>query len=112
MNYFKQKIKQTPVFNEEGTTKWLLDEAYTLKKKQLKKSFTKLEYNKNPSKFHGFQWLKNQFECANPDCKNEKVECIWYLFQPIDMRVDETFAEFYCPNCKKFTFVEYYRDDS
>jgi len=110
MDYFEPNISQEPIINKGGTKKWLLNEHYTPKKKQ-KEPFTKSEYDKNSNKFYGFGKLKSEFVCANPKCKSKKVECIWHLYQPIDMRVDETFAEFYCPNCGKYTFVEYYRDD-
>ena len=112
MDYFEPNISQEPIINKGGTKKWLLNEHYTLKKKQRKEPFTKSEYDKNPNEFYGFSKLKNEFICANPKCKSKKVECIRHIYQPIDMRVDETFAEFYCPGCEKYTFVEYYRDDS
>lgn len=112
MDYFEPNISQKNIINKKGTKKWLLDKPYTSKKKQLKEHFTKSEYEKNPNKYHGFWKLNNDFFCINPKCKSTKVECIWYLYQPIDFRVDETFAEFYCPDCQKYTFIEYYRDDS
>ena len=111
MDYLEPNISQEPVINKGGTKKWLLDKPHTPKKKQ-KEPFTKSKYDKNPNKFYGFGKLKNEFVCANSKCESEKVECIWHLYQPIDMRVDETFAEFYCLDCRKYTFVEYYRDDS
>ena len=112
MEYFEVNILQKPVFDKEGTIKWLIDKAFTAQKKQLKAPFTKSEFEKTPNKYLHFGKLSKDFECANPKCKSTNVICIWYLYQPIDMRVDETFAEFYCPDCKKYTLVEYYRDDS
>ena len=112
MDYFEPNIPQKPVMEKGGTTKWLLNEAYTPKRKQIPEPVSKLEFDKNPNKFRGFSKLSKMFICANPKCQSRETECIWYLYQPIDLRVDETFAEFYCPKCKKYTFIEYYRDDS
>ena len=74
MDYFETNIKQEPIINKGGTKKWLHDKAYMSKRKQLKESFTKIEYDKNPNKYHGLQWMKNKFFCANPKCKSEKVK--------------------------------------
>ena len=112
MNYFEFDIQQEPIIRKGGTTKWLFDKPYTHSRKQLKKTFVKKEYDKVPSKYLHFRKLKDEFVCANPECKSKSVECIWYEYQGIDLGVDETFAEFYCSDCEKYTFVEYYRDDS
>ena len=112
MQLVEPKIPENPIIRQRNTTKWLLENAYTPKSKQLKTRFTKDDYDKNPANYLHFSKLHNEFLYVNPLCGSRDVECIWYLYQGIALRVDETFAEFHCPECQKYTFVEYYRDDS
>ena len=112
MNYFEHNISAKPKISKGDLKKWLLNSAYTTTQKLLKEPFTKKEYDKSPNKYLHFRWICNEFTCVNSKCKNEDTKCIWYTYNGIALGVDETFAEFYCPKCGKFTFVEYSRDSS
>ena len=112
MNYFEHDLSAKPNFSFGRKQKWILDKPYTQKKNLLKIPFTKQEYLKNTIKFSHFQYMNSEFFCADSECRSENVKCIWYLYQGIDLGVDDTFAEFYCPDCGKYTFVEYNRDSS
>ena len=112
MDYFEAKFDIEPIVNTNNTKKWVLNEPYTAEKKQLKNPFTFKEYKINTNDYLLFKYIDNEFICANQKCKSRQVECIWYYYQAIDLRVDETFGEFYCQKCKKYTFVEHYRDDN
>ena len=111
MDYFSHNLKDKLIFRR-GAKVWLLEKAYTPKKKQLSVHFTEEMYLKNTSDYIHFQWINDQFECANPNCLSKKVQCIWYLYQPYDLGVDDTFAEFFCPDCGKYSFLEYNRNSS
>jgi hypothetical protein len=74
--------------------------------------FTKTDYLKDQTKYLFFHWIDDQFECGNPDCKSDKVSVIWYAYYPYGLGVDDTLAELYCPDCGKYTFIEYNRDSS
>ena len=112
MNYFEPELPIVSDISAGDTKKWILDEPYTSKKKWVKEIFTKEEYLKNPNKHLSFHWIDDEFICGNPECKSVKVKCIWYHYDGIAMGVDNTFGEFYCPDCGKYTFVEYNRDSS
>ena len=110
MTFFEHKLPIKSDISEGDIQKWILEKSYTPMKKWLNEPFSKDEYLKNKSKYLHFHWIDNEFFCAN--CKSENVKCIWFDHNGIAMGVDETFGEFFCYDCKKFTFVEYMRDSS
>lgn len=108
MNFYEHNLPYKDSIRVGNKLKWILEESNSYMKRN--KDFTKAEYLKNRSEYLHFSDLEKEFYCQN--CKSENVECIWYEYNGIATRVDETFAEFYCLDCRKFTFVEYSRDDS
>ena len=95
-----------------GASIWVRDEAYTPRKEWLTQPFGRRAYERDKNARLFFQWIDNQFRCGNPACESTDVVCIWYHYEGIDLGVDNTYGEFYCEHCGKYTFVEYYRDSS
>ena len=112
MNFFEHNLSFPADISYKDTRKWILGKSYIPKKKWLKKPFSKTEYQKNKGEFIHFYWLEKEFLCANNRCKSKNVKCVWFTYNGIAPGVDETFAEFYCYDCQKFTFVEFSRDSS
>ena len=109
MEFFEHDFPENEAIVKGNPKKWLLDKPFKLNRKKKITAFTKEDYLSNPSAYRKFKQLSGEFVCANPDCGSTGVHCIWYHFNGIDLNEDETFAEFYCPDCRKYTFVEYYR---
>jgi hypothetical protein len=112
MEYFEHNFPLEKAVKKDNPRKWVLDRALRLRNKKQIEAFSLSEYLENPSKHVFFKQIVSEFVCANPDCKSTNVKCTWYHYNGIDVGVDETFGEFYCANCGKYTFVEYYRDSS
>ena len=58
------------------------------------------------------QAIEEYFKCANKNCLNEDVDCLWYKSKFIDLGVYHHWAEFYCPQCRTYTYIEHQRDSS
>ena len=111
MDFFEHDLG-VPDRGRIGAFIWVRDRAYTKKAELLAQPFDRSEYEKDKIKHLYFQWIDDQFICGNPECESEDVECIWYRYGGIDLGVDQTFGEFHCRECGKYTFVEYQRDSS
>ncbi len=112
MEYFKYNLPIKSAVEIGDVRIWVLEKSYIPLNERLKKPFSQQDYSKNRGEYLYFQHIDHFFSCANPKCKSKNVKCVWYRYDAIAPRVDNTFAEFYCDECKKFTFVENCRDDS
>ena len=112
MEYFEHNFPLENAVKKDNPRKWVLDRALRLRNKKQIEAFSLSDYLENPSKHVFFKQIASEFICGNPECGSTNVQCIWYHYNGIDVGVDETFAEFYCADCGKYTFVEYYRDSS
>jgi len=113
MDFFEHDLG-TPDQVRFGAFVWVKDTPYTLKEEWVDCPFTCLECETGGSYSHSvpLTWIADQFICGNPECASDQVRCIWYRYDGIAMGVDNTFGEFYCDRCNKYTFVEYQRDSS
>ena len=112
MEYFEHNLPLQSAVKIGDVNVWLLKKSYIPLNKWLKKPFSQQDYLKNKNKYLHFHHIDDFFDCANPKCKSKNTRCVWYRYDPIASRVDNTFGEFYCADCNMFTFVEYLRDDS
>ncbi len=110
MEFFEHNFPLQQAVEKGNPKKWVLERSLRLRNKKQIKAFSLNDYLENPKEYIFFKQIASEFICANPDCKSTKVQCVWYHYNSIDEGVDETFGEFYCNDCKKYTFVEYHRD--
>ena len=111
MDFFEHDLG-VPDSGRIGAFIWVRDTPYTPREEWLSHPFDRLEYEQDETKHLFFRWIDDQFICGNPQCQSKDVVCIWYHYDGIAMGVDQTFGEFYCDHCEKYTFVEYQRDSS
>jgi len=111
MDFFEHNLG-TPDRGRLGALIWVRDEPHIQRKDWLIQPFDSREYERDPMKHLYFKWIDDQFICGNPECGSSDIECIWYRYDGIDLGVDQTFGEFRCRKCGKYTFVEYRRDSS
>jgi len=112
MDYFEHDLSPEEAVKKENPKKWISDKPFNFKNKRTKNAFTHKDYLSDISKYIFINKIADEFICANPKCNSRHVECIWYTYNGIDLGVDETFGEFHCLDCGKYTFVDYYRDSS
>ncbi|MBN2893952.1 MAG: hypothetical protein JXL97_18935 [Bacteroidales bacterium] len=98
-------------FVRKGAKIWVNDTPQSPENER-QTPFSYQDYLKRQGDLIYFRWIADQFECGNEDCASKEIKCLWYHYQPYDMGVDDTFGEFLCPVCGKYTFVEYNRDSS
>ena len=91
---------------------WVRDTPYTPQGEWLNPPFDRAAYEQDESRYLAFRWIDDEFMCGDPECKSEQVVWIWYTHDGIDLGVDVTYGEYYCSECKQYTFVEYRRDSS
>lgn len=109
MEYFEHNFPLQEAVEKGNPKKWVLERALRIRDKKKIKAFSLDEYLENPKEHIFFKQIASEFICANPDCKSTNVQCTWYHYNSISEEEDETFGEFYCQDCKKYTFVDYQR---
>jgi len=111
MDYFDHDLGP-PQRERGGASVWVRDEPYTPLEDWLIHPFDGREYRRDPLQHLYFKWIADQFTCGDPACESGDVVCIWYRYDGVDLGVDQTFGEFRCRACGRYTFVEYQRDTS
>ena len=111
MNYFEHDLGLADG-HRLGASIWVRDKAYTPRKQWLVEPLGRQVYEQDRNAHLYLRWIDDQFQCGNPACESRDVVCIWYHYDGIAMGVDNTYGEFYCEKCAKYTFVEYCRDSS